>query len=958
LDGRSENCIEVLTYDRGEWTDALDGFSKGSTTLMVADGSRFAPGATAEIQQENDPDIMYTRPDWDQPWSKNAVGQFFRVLSVEGNTLTLDRPLHIDFRADLNPIVRPNGLISESGIEDLYITRLDAGDGHTILIKNAANCWVRWVESDTTYRSHISVSSSMNIEIRGNYLHHSHDYGGGGHGYGVNVGGHTTSALIEDNIFEHLRHSMLIQVGASGNVFGYNYSIDPVENSGFWHPPDISVHGHFPFMNLFEGNIVQEIGIADYWGPAGPGNTYLRNRVETEDIFAQDHSIDQNIIGNELTGGDNGIDIGETVTGTFLHGNNVNGLLQWDPDTPSHVIPKSYYLPAKPSFFGDIQWPSLGGDQPLGQGETPAQRRFMDGTPIPDPGPSTTFADVPEDHPYYSQIEALYQAGYTAGCDSDPLQFCPGRTMNRAESAVFVERGLHGAEVHPPVPESSPFADVRMADWFVEWVTALWEDGYTAGCGADPLTYCPQRGHTRAEGAVFYLRMLHGTDYLPSAPQGIFADVSPQAWYADWVEAAYDALLIEPCQREPQLLFCPEDPLLREVAAFVMVQAKGLLDPTVEIFDIQPRETEGAVSVSWSASDPSGLARVELFRAQDLQGEPDRRSWTLVETREASGTQDSGAFEIYPPIGTSWYSLRAVNLAGEVRREPRSLGPIRIVYSPPSTGAAECEGWQALHPEWLFCDDFDAGEPLVREGRYFEYDDDDGDFIPLEGTGLGGSRAMRALWQPGEVSAGSLKLSFGRNPNAYMRQGLHEEQDFREIYYRMYLKMDPGWSGDPGKLSRATVFTSASDWSQAMIAHLWGDGENHLLIDPARCVDESNRVECQGYNDFAHLDWLGYQPGPTPIFDTDHAGRWYCVEHHVRLNDPGDSNGLQEFWIDDQLEARREGLNFVRAYTDYAINAVFFENYWNEGSSQQQARYFDNIVLSTQPIGCLERVGE
>ena len=80
---------------------------------------------------------------------------------------------------------------------------------------------------------------------------------------------------------------------------------------------------------------------------------------------------------------------------------------------------------------------------------------------------------------------------------------------------------------------------------------------------------------------------------------------------------------------------------------------------------------------------------------------------------------------------------------------------------------------------------------------------------------------------------------------------------------------------------------------------------------------------------------------------------WFCIEAHVQLNDPGQANGVQEFWIDGGLEARKEGLNFVRGYTDYAINAVFLENHWNAGSIKLQQRSFDNFVVSTQPIGCL-----
>ena len=47
-------------------------------------------------------------------------------------------------------------------------------------------------------------------------------------------------------------------------------------------------------------------------------------------------------------------------------------------------------------------------------------------------------------------------------------------------------------------------------------------------------------------------------------------------WYADWVDAAWEAGIVEPCAIEPSLRFCPENPLSRGVAAFMMVRAMGL----------------------------------------------------------------------------------------------------------------------------------------------------------------------------------------------------------------------------------------------------------------------------------------------------------------------------------------------------------------------------------------------
>lgn len=263
-----------------------------------------------------------------------------------------------------------------------------------------------------------------------------------------------------------------------------------------------------------------------------------------------------------------------------------------------------------------------------------------------------------------------------------------------------------------------------------------------------------------------------------------------------------------------------------------------------------------------------------------------------------------------------------------------------------------CPGGTNPDPNVIFCDDFEDGTPLVRQGRYFEYDDNNGDFIIYNNIGFNGSKGMRALWQQGEGAAGNMKLSFGRNPSSYMNKGIRSNEDFRNIYYRMYLRLQDGWQGTPDKLSRATVI-AADDWSQAMIAHLWGSGQPQLAIDPARCVDTNNNVKCIGYNNIANMDWLGSQIGITPIFDGSHNDQWFCIEAHVKLNDPGQSNGVQEFWVDGQIETQRTNLNFVRSYTAYGINAIFFENYWDSGSPKQQERYFDNIIVSTQRIGCL-----
>ena len=201
-------------------------------------------------------------------------------------------------------------------------------------------------------------------------------------------------------------------------------------------------------------------------------------------------------------------------------------------------------------------------------------------TPTPTDTPTATptpiFEDVPTDHWAFGYINALFNAGYIAGCSTDPLLYCPDNILNRSESAVFVLRGQYGAIPDPPYPTPSTptFADVDPAFWGFGWIESLWTDGFTAGCGTDPLIYCPNSQHTRAEGSVFFLRVKNGVDYVPPTPTGIFTDVDLGVWYAGWVEAAYNEGILPECSTDP-LQFCPENQLDRAWAAYMMVQAKG-----------------------------------------------------------------------------------------------------------------------------------------------------------------------------------------------------------------------------------------------------------------------------------------------------------------------------------------------------------------------------------------------
>ena len=278
------------------------------------------------------------------------------------------------------------------------------------------------------------------------------------------------------------------------------------------------------------------------------------------------------------------------------------------------------------------------------------------------------------------------------------------------------------------------------------------------------------------------------------------------------------------------------------------------------------------------------------------------------------------------------------------------VAPSTVTTPPPtSPPAAECATPRA---GWIFCDDFEVD----RTSSYFETDNANGSFARTASVGVNGSSGMRAHFAAGQVNAGSLHLAFGRTPNSYIRPVDAGTSNYREIYWRVYVRNQAGWQGGGGdKLSRAQSLAS-SNWAQAMAAHVWSGGQSsnssYLLIDPASGTDSAGTLVTTTYNDFANLRWLGAAQSATPIFDAAHVGQWYCVEAHVRLNDAGQANGTFDLWINGNAEASRSGLNWVGSFSDYGINSVYLENYWNNGSPVAQDRFMDNFVVSTTRIGC------
>lgn len=159
------------------------------------------------------------------------------------------------------------------------------------------------------------------------------------------------------------------------------------------------------------------------------------------------------------------------------------------------------------------------------------------------------------------------------GCGGD--FFCPDQPVTREDMAVWIERGLQGATYTPPAA-TGVFEDVDPSYCLAGWIELFYDDGYTAGCSADTLLYCPYAPMDRATMAVFLVKVKHGPGFTPPPCQGIFNDVPcPDHWAADHIEQLKNDGVSAGCSADPPL-FCPDKTVSRAQMAVFLVKSFGL----------------------------------------------------------------------------------------------------------------------------------------------------------------------------------------------------------------------------------------------------------------------------------------------------------------------------------------------------------------------------------------------
>ncbi|TAJ11685.1 T9SS C-terminal target domain-containing protein [Marinilabiliaceae bacterium JC017] len=412
--------------DNTNTTTLMESALKDSYSLVVDYAVHFSRGDWIQIIME-DAHLVTSA------WAAHTVGQIVSIDEVVDNSIRLASPLRMNFDLTHLPYIRRIDPIQNTGIECLKIERTDntaPQQSSNIQFSYATNCWVMGIESHNCTFSHIEAEHCSNIHVSKSYIHHAFDYGSGGRAYGVMLHFTTNECLVENNVFEHLRHAMILQAGANGNVFAYNYSFDP-----YWHTSDpwlsadaagdMVLHGNHPYSNLFEQNICQNIVIDDSHGPNGPHNTFFRNKAERYGIyFSASNSPNQNFLGNEIPNTNfpySLVNYSIKGTGHFIYGTNNKGAI--DPPGTEMLPDLSYTYLNQPDFIPLEQWAAIGTPNIMGAATIPSLERYNSGDIFSNACGSITTATK-----------------HLSGTDEDILIFPnPIKSQVTIESKVFIK---------------------------------------------------------------------------------------------------------------------------------------------------------------------------------------------------------------------------------------------------------------------------------------------------------------------------------------------------------------------------------------------------------------------------------------------------------------------------------------------------------------------------------------
>ena len=177
------------------------------------------------------------------------------------------------------------------------------------------------------------------------------------------------------------------------------------------------------------------------------------------------------------------------------------------------------------------------------------------------------FGDITDLDLFAPYIYGAAGAGMMTGCGGG--NFCSGDGVTRSDMAGYIERAIHGAGFLG-TPYLGSFTDVSQQTSNANYIQSLVDESITAGCG-NGTTYCPNAPNTRAQMAVFIVKAVEGSDFVPPDCTGVFDDVPcPGGFAVNYIEYLFDQGVTAGCGNDN---YCPDAAITNGQLAVFLVKA-------------------------------------------------------------------------------------------------------------------------------------------------------------------------------------------------------------------------------------------------------------------------------------------------------------------------------------------------------------------------------------------------
>jgi hypothetical protein len=261
----------------------------------------------------------------------------------------------------------------------------------------------------------------------------------------------------------------------------------------------------------------------------------------------------------------------------------------------------------------------------------------------------------------------------------------------------------------------------------------------------------------------------------------------------------------------------------------------------------------------------------------------------------------------------------------------------------------------------IFCEDFEGTNPKA------DFDDYDGNLDSenqiITDSGPSGDPSNKLI---------RLRVPAGQSGTSDLFKVLPGSYD--KLYARWYFKYETGFdftarnhgsglaAGNRDLVGQSGIRPTGSDWAGFFVQY-----QENTVIPYAYSYYRGMYQDCSDPNGSCWGDSFPcvYDTGaayctkpqdrPTVTMPNMVAGQWYCVEEMVDMGNPSttgqSATGHLTISLDSKVIGDIQNL-WLRTTADLKIQNLWLSLYFNDATHSAVGELIDNVVVSTQPIGC------